>query len=175
MLFSEIYGSYFNVVAAVLAEAAEGRLTERRLTELVQEKAFAESVLAIPAALKNGDWPLLGQNFDPVIRHKPTLPLPTLQKRWLKLRFRSRTGARRSITCIPYRLEYSAKDDKFRLLAAGTRRDNVINLARVEFCELLEKYDPDSFRFPEKVCMSSCCCSMMSATGWNGAAALFPL
>ncbi len=215
MLFSEIYGSYFNVVAAVLAEAAEGRLTERRLTELVQEKAFAESVLAIPAALKNGDWPLLGQNFEPVIRHKPTLPLTTLQKRWLKallldprialfapdatgledveplyrpetfvrfdqyadgdpygdegyircfrtvlqavrekrrlkLRFRSRTGARHSITCIPYRLEYSAKDDKFRLLAAGTRRDNVINLARVEFCELLEKYDPDSFRFPEK-------------------------
>lgn len=92
----------------------------------------------------------MGQNFEPIIRHKPTLPLTTLQKRWLKLRFRSRTGARRSITCIPYRLEYSAKDDKFRLLAAGTRRDNVINLARVEFCELLEKYDPDSFRFPEK-------------------------
>ena len=215
MLFSEIYGSYFNVVAAVLAEAVEGCLTERQLTELVQEKAFAESVLAIPAALKSGDWPLLGKNFEPVIRHKPTMPLTTLQKRWLKallldprialfapdaagledveplyrpetfvrfdqyadgdpygdegyircfrtilqairekrrlsIRFHSRTGARHWITCIPYRLEYSAKDDKFRLLTAGTRRDNVINLARVEFCELLEEYDPDSFRLPEK-------------------------
>lgn len=215
MLFSEIYGSYFNVVAAVLAEAAEGCLTEGSLTELVQEKAFAESVLTIPAALKSGDWPLLGKNFEPVIRHKPTMPLTTLQKRWLKallldprialfapdaagledveplykpetfvwfdryadgdpygnenyircfrtvlqgirekrrlnIRFHSRTGARHAITCIPYRLEYSAKDDKFRLLAAGTRRDNVINLARVEFCELLEEYDPDSFRLPEK-------------------------
>lgn len=215
MLFSEIYGSYFNVVAAVLAEAVEGCLTEGCLTELVQEKAFAESVLAIPAALKSGDWPLLGKNFEPVIRHKPTMPLTTLQKRWLKallldprialfapdaagledveplyrpetfvrfdqyadgdpygdegyircfrtvlqairekrrlnIRFHSRTAARHWITCIPYRLEYSAKDDKFRLLAAGTRRDNVINLARVEFCELLEEYDPDSFRLPEK-------------------------
>ena len=169
ILFSEIYGSYFNVVAAVLTEAAEGCLTKQRLTELVQEKAFAESVLAIPAALKSGDWPLLGKNFEPVVRHKPTMPLTTLQKRWLKallldprialfapdaagledveplyqsgtfvwfdqyangdpygdedyircfrtvlravrekrrlkVRFHSRTGARHSITCIPYRL-----------------------------------------------------------------------
>ena len=215
MLFSEIYGSYFNVVAAVLAEAAEGCLTERRLTELVQRKAFAESVLAIPAALKKGDWPLLGENFEPVIRHRPTMPLTALQKRWLKallldprialfapdttgledveplyrpetfvrydqyadgdpykseayircfrtalqaihekrrlkIRFHSRTGARRAVTCIPYRLEYSAKDDKFRLLARDERRGTIINLARVESCELLERYDPDSFRPPEK-------------------------
>lgn len=215
MLFSEIYGSYFNVVAAVLAEAAEGCLTEGCLTGLVQEKAFAESVLTIPAALKSGDWPLLDENLTSVLRHKPTMPLTTLQKRWLKsllldprialfapdaagledveplyrpetfvrfdryadgdpygdegyvrcfrtvlqalrekrrlkIRFHSRTGARHRITCIPYRLEYSAKDDKFRLLAADTCRDNVINLARVESCELLEEYDPDSFRPPEK-------------------------
>ena len=32
MLFSEIYGSYFNVITAVLAEASEGCLTERRIT-----------------------------------------------------------------------------------------------------------------------------------------------
>jgi len=43
MLFSEIYGSYFNVVAAVLSEASDGKLTDRRMTELVREKAFAES------------------------------------------------------------------------------------------------------------------------------------
>ena len=215
MLFSEIYGSYFNVVAAVLAEAAEGCLTEGCLTGLVQEKAFAESVLTIPAALKSGDWPLLDKNLAPVLRHKPTMPLTDLQKRWLKallldprialfapdatgledveplytpetfvwfdryadgdpysdegyircfrtvlqairekrrlkIRFHSRTGARHRITCTPYRLEYSAKDDKFRLLAADTRRDIVINLARVESCELLEEYDPGTFQLPEK-------------------------
>lgn len=215
MLFSEIYGSYFNVVAAVLAEAARGCLTDRRLTELVQEKAFAESVLSIPAALKSGQWLLLDRNFETVLRHEPTMPLTTLQKRWLKallldprialfspdpagledveplyqpgtfvlfdqyadgdpyededyirrfravlqamrekrrlwLRFRSRTGAQHSTVCIPYRLEYSAKDDKFRLLAAGSRRVSAINLARVLSCEILEGYDPASFCLPKK-------------------------
>ena len=176
MLFSEIYGSYFNVIAAVLAEASEGCLTERRISELVQEKAFAESALSIPAALKQEAWPLLDQDMNTVIRHSPTMPLTTLQKRWLKallqdprialfnpdttglddveplykpdtfvffdqyadgdpyedekyvacfrtvlqsirekrmlrIRFRGHTGIRHSLVCIPYRLEYSAKDD----------------------------------------------------------------
>lgn len=180
MLFSEIYGSYFNVVAAVLSEASDGKLTDRRMTELVREKAFAESALAIPAALKSGTWPLLDQEYHSILHHKPTMPLTMLQKRWLKallsdprialfdpdttgledvdplyaqdtfilfdqyadgdpygdpayiacfqtalkairkkrklrIRFRGHTGARHSIECIPYRLEYSAKDDKFRL------------------------------------------------------------
>ena len=57
MLFSEIYGSYFNVVAAILSEASDGKLTDRRMTELVREKAFAESALTIPASLKSGTWP----------------------------------------------------------------------------------------------------------------------
>ena len=215
MLFHEIYGSYFNVVAAVLTETAEGCLTEQRLTGLVQEKAFAESVLAIPAALKSGSWPLLGKNFEPVIRHKPTMPLTTLQKRWLKallldprialfapdaagledveplyrqstfvrfdqyadgdpygdegyircfrtvlqairekrrlkIRFHSRTGARHSAAGVPCRLEYSAKDDKFRLLAADRERNHIVNLARVYGCELLGEYDPDEFRPPQR-------------------------
>ena len=84
MLFSEIYGSYFNVVAAVLSEAAENTLTTGKLTAIVQEKAFAESVLSIPAALQSGAWPLLDSGYHTVLRGKPTMPLTTLQKRWLK-------------------------------------------------------------------------------------------
>lgn len=213
MLFSEIYGSYFNVVAAILAEAASGSLTGGRLTGLIQEKAFAESVLTIPAALKNGDWPLLGE--PPVIRHKPEMPLTTLQKRWLKsllldprialfapdaagledvkplcqpdvfvyfdryadgypysdeayierfrtvlaavrekkllrLSFHGRTGIRRSVVCVPCRLEYSAKDDKFRLLAEDRRRKHIINLARIDACETLGAYDPEEFHLSRK-------------------------
>ena len=55
MLFREIYGSYFQVVAAVLTEAFDGTLTASRLTAIVQEKAFAERALSIPAALKSED------------------------------------------------------------------------------------------------------------------------
>ena len=84
MLFSEIYGSYFNVVAAVLTEAADGTLTANRLTAIVQEKAFAESTLSIPAALKSEGWPLLDSDLQSALQHKPTMPLTSLQKRWLK-------------------------------------------------------------------------------------------
>ena len=84
MLFSEVYGSYFAVVSDILTEAAAGTLTERRMTQLVQEKAFAESGLSIPAALKSGDWPLLDENMKSVLRHAPSMPLTELQKRWLK-------------------------------------------------------------------------------------------
>ena len=49
---------------------------------------------------------------------------------------------------MPYRLEYSAKDDKFRLLATGKRRLNTINMARVRSCELLDEYDPKAITLP---------------------------
>lgn len=214
MLFSEIYGSYFNVVAAVLTKASDDALTDRELTMLVQEKAFAESALSIPASLKSESWPLLDAERHSVVRHKPTMPLTTLQKRWLKallsdprialfepdpagledveplykqgtfvlfdqyadgdpysdpnyiacfrtvlravrekrklrIRFHGHTGVRHSFECIPYRLEYSAKDDKFRLLATGKRRLNTINMSRVRSCELLEEYEPKSVTFPQ--------------------------
>ena len=32
MIFSEVYGSYFKAVSAILAKAVEGTLTERELT-----------------------------------------------------------------------------------------------------------------------------------------------
>lgn len=215
MLFSEIYGSYFNVVASILKEALNGSLTDNKITQIVHEKAFAESVISIPTSLKNNDWLLFDDDFKPVIKHSPTMPLTTLQKRWLKsllldprimlfepdftgledvtplyntdtfvyfdqytdgdpytdenyikcfkeilkaikekrklkIYFNSRTGAEHSITCIPYRLEYSAKDDKFRLLATDNRHINVVNLVRIHSFELLYEYDINSFKLPQK-------------------------
>jgi|GEM_PF-4043270 len=38
MLFNEIYGSYYNVVAAVLREAVSGELTDARLNAIIHEK-----------------------------------------------------------------------------------------------------------------------------------------
>ena len=203
MLFSEIYGSYFRVVAAILTEASAGCLTAKRMTELVHEKAFAESGLSIPTALRDGTWPLLRADMTTVLRYAPTMPLSLLQKRWLKallqdprialfapdgsglddveplyrpdtfvyfdrytdgdpytddhyianfqtilqaireqkalrVRFNGYSGVRHSFVCTPHRLEYSAKDDKFRLLASGKRNAHIINLARIRNCSVLE-------------------------------------
>lgn len=208
MLFHEIYGSYFRVLEEILGQAAEGTLTEKALTAIVQEKAFAESSLSIPANLKSGTWPLLTKDLATPLQYKPTQPLTLLQKRWLKallldprialfapsaagledveplfkpdtfvyfdrytdgdpyedesyiacfrlilqalrekrklrIRFRGHSGIRHSLACVPLQLEYSAKDDKFRLLTAGDAKRHVINLARVRSCELLEAYAPE--------------------------------
>ena len=214
MLFHEIYGSYYNTVAAILTQAASRQLTARAMTDLVQEKAFGESGLSIPGALRSERWPLLGRDDQPVLRHRPTMPLTTLEKRWLKslladprialfapdssgledvpplytsdvfipfdqyadgdpysdpgyiscfrtalrairekrsmqVQFQGRTGNFHELTCIPYRMEYSRKDDKFRLLAGADSRLYTINMARIRSCELLDEYDPQSVALPE--------------------------
>ena len=213
MLFSEIYSSYFSTAAAVLAEAAEGTLTEKRLTELVREKAFGESVLTLPGHLKSPEWGLLTPDLKTPLQHVPTMPLTTLQKRWLKallrdprirlfspseegledveplygpdtfvyydrytdgdpfgdpkyiehfrtvlsamrehrrvwIRFESSRPRRNTWACIPYRLEYSAKDDKFRLLTSfpDGRRPLSINIARITQCRLGARWEQEEYR-----------------------------
>lgn len=213
MLFSEVYGSYFNVVATVLREAAEGALTEKRLYDTVREKAFAESVLTIPTAIRSENWGLLTNELKTPLHNAPKMPLTTLQKRWMKailndpriklfspsvdgledveplyspedvvyfdrcsdgdpytdpayiahfqtvlqaLRERRKlrvtfTGARgkeNKWVCVPYKLEYSAKDDKFRLLTAE-KFVSTVNLARISYCELLEPHSDSAYHAPQ--------------------------
>lgn len=62
----------------------------------------------------------------------------------MRIRFRGHTGIRHSFICAPYRLEYSEKDDKFRVLVAGNHQLNTVNVARIRSCVLLEEYDPAS-------------------------------
>ncbi|MBP5237245.1 MAG: WYL domain-containing protein [Clostridia bacterium] len=83
MLFSELYGAYYNTVAAILREGLRGPLTERRISEIAAEHAFAESFLTITEALKDGSWPLLDENRMSAVRISPGMPLTVLQKRWL--------------------------------------------------------------------------------------------
>ena len=212
MLFHEIYGSYFETVAAILTEAVSGGLTARRMTALVQERAFAESTLTIPSALTGERWPLLTPDLRTPLAHAPSMPLTTLEKRWLKallldprialfapsaegleeveplyppealvyydrytdgnpytdpayianfrtvlaalrehrrlrIRYKGHTGLRHTLECVPLRLEYSAKDDKFRLITCK-REKHIVNLARMADCELLEPFDPDRIREP---------------------------
>lgn len=61
-------------------------------------------------------------------------------KRRLKLQFTSQRGKRHTWRAVPQRLEYSAKDDKFRLRIIGRFRPDTINVARISKCELLDAY-----------------------------------
>lgn len=200
MLFHEIYGSYYRVTASALREAVQGALTPRSLTELVRRQAFSESYLAIPDGLRGERWRLTRRDLTTPIAEAPTMPLTTLQKRWLKallsdprirlfdpdmtgledveplftpdvfvyfdryadgddyadpgyvdrfrtilkaLRerqdlyvcFRSAKGQDMRMTFTPRYLEYSEKDDRFRLVVSGKRGSWVLNLSRLTHCE----------------------------------------
>ena len=84
MIFSELYSAYYNTVAAILSKIADGEHSERELQKIVTEKAFGESVLTIMPSLKNEKWKLVHSDMTTPLEHKPTMPLTTLQKQWLK-------------------------------------------------------------------------------------------
>ena len=203
MLFHEIYGSYYRTVSAILREAVNGTLSKKRLHELVQTHAFAESFLSIPDGLTGERWRLLHRDLSAELANAPERPLSLPEKRWLRAllldprirlfdvdmhglegvkplftpemfvffdryadgddyhdpdyaaRFRtiltalrekkdlyvSFAGGRQrqpSLVVTPHTLEYSEKDDCFRLIASGLRRDWVIRLSRITDCAVVE-------------------------------------
>lgn len=210
MLFSEVYGCYFNAVAAALSLAVREELTNKKLTETVTKYAFGESLLTIPAALRDGSWPLLKDDLTTPLRNEPGMPLSLLQKQWLKallqdprirlfnpseagledveplyepgtfiyfdqytdgdpyenekyiehfrtilqalrekrkirIRFVGGKGIKHKYICIPQKMEYSMKDDKFRLITAYKGQLLTINLARVRGVTLLEAYTEEEY------------------------------
>lgn len=200
MVFSELYSAYYNTVAKIITNAFQSDITEKDFQKYIMEEAFSESVLTILPALKSGKWPLLNDDLSPVLDNEPTMPLTTLEKRWLKaiaedpriklfgvifpdlhdveplftsedykiydqygdgdpfedeqyiLHFRTildaikkgkpvkictinRNGKELWIRFYPKGLEYSVKDDKFRVLADGCKFRQ-FNLSRFTYCEL---------------------------------------
>ena len=215
MIFSEVYGSYFKAVSAILTKAVDGTLTERELTRTVLENAFGESLVTIPKKLTDGSWPLLTEDFATPLRHAPHAPLTTLEKQWLKallldprvrlfqpseegledveplftpdqfiyfdrysngddyadpryiehfrailqamhekrrirVRFHGHRGNRQSYICIPYKLEYSSKDDKFRLITGYKGRPLTINLSRIDSVHFLEQWEDREYHRPSE-------------------------
>lgn len=84
MLFSEVYGRYYQVVSSILSEAVRGELTEQKLRKIVEERAFSESSLVIPQALKDGTWPLLTKNMETPLQYESLMPMTLLEKCWMK-------------------------------------------------------------------------------------------
>lgn len=203
MIFSEIYGAYYNAVAAVLREAVVHPVSDADIRRIVEKHAFGESILAIPSALKEGRWKLLKPDGTAVIQNAPSMPLSLMQKRWLKavvrdpriklfgdfdfdfpdvkplflpedvivfdqyadgddytnadyianfriildavrsgaplhIHMRNKRGEIIARTIFPSHLEYSEKDDKFRLIGTGSGYGNTVNLGRIIHCEICE-------------------------------------
>jgi hypothetical protein len=200
MIFSELYGAYYNTVASVLKAALSAPVTPEALRRLIAENAFGESLLALEPGLTEGRWQLLLPDGTTPLENSPAMPLTILQRRWLKAisldprirlfpvelpddpeveplftpadyeiydtyadgdpyedeeyirRFRmilqairnetplridvkNRKGGVTDLVLMPKYLEYSEKDDKFRLIGNGSRYGRVLNLGRIVKCK----------------------------------------
>lgn len=69
------------------------------------------------------------------IRHFDAILRALREKQNLYVSFESRMHAQPKLVVTPCYLEYSEKDDRFRLIAAGRKRRWVINLSRITACE----------------------------------------
>ena len=56
----------------------------------------------------------------------------------IKISIKNRYGKQITTSTIPEYLEYSEKDDKFRLIGTGSKLGNTINLGRIIYCEKCE-------------------------------------
>lgn len=211
MIFSEIYSAYYNAVAHLINKAVDGELNEKTACDIICDSAFSESFIYILDAIKSEEWQFITKDLTTPIKHKASMPLTTLQLRFLKaisldprfalfadgidglddvaplylnsdfyftdmindgdpygneeyknnfriilqalkekrklsISFLSGKGYSHRNIYIPRKLEYSQKDDKFRLLCKGNYKFVVINLARITSCELLESYGDISLK-----------------------------
>lgn len=211
MFFSELYSAYYTAVAKIIEKAIESPLNRNDIRAIIEENAFAESVLNIESSLLNEKWQLITKEGNTPFVNKPTLPMTNLEKSWLKaisldprvklfiedfsdledveplftpediyvfdkyadgdpyedeqykqnfkrildaiqkkypLKIKSRTRAGRELYVIlmPEYLEYSEKDDKFRLIGSGRKYGDTVNLARIVSCEPYTKeYTPNPY------------------------------
>lgn len=84
------------------------------------------------------------------INHFRTVLTAIREKRQLAIEYISGKGQSRFIRCLPYRLEYSEKDDKFRLLTFAYRKGNIINIARITRCRITNAAVTGDIPVPEK-------------------------
>lgn len=200
MIFSELYSAYYNTVARILGAAVARPLDKNEMRGMIEENAFGESILYIGPAIASERWQLVRADGTTPIRRVPTMPLTTLEKRWLKaicadprmrlftddlpdfpdveplfgpddvsvfdaysdgdpyddeayvgrfrlileairqktpldIRMKNRKGGITRMILTPEYLEYSEKDDKFRLIGSGNRYGGTVNLQRIVSCE----------------------------------------
>ena len=65
------------------------------------------------------------------------------QKKTISVEYTGRFGQQKRFICAPYKIEYSEKDDKFRIISKVKNRHSILNIARINSCELTENLKVD--------------------------------
>ena len=96
------------------------------------EPLFTPDDYCVYDKYSDGD-PFEDENYVEIFR---TVLSAIREKKPLEIEFLNRKGNRVFSACIPETLEYSQKDDKFRLTVSGCRYLRVVNLSRIISCRL---------------------------------------
>lgn len=216
MIFSELYSAYYNTVAAILKVAVNKPLQTKDFYRMIEKHAFGESMLNILPAIQEERWQFIKSDGTTPLKNMPSMPLTTLEKRWLKaiandprihlfldhpldfpdveplflpedilifdqyadgddyenetyiyhfrlildaikhtyplqIQLKNRKGNLVNKVILPEYLEYSEKDDKFRLIGTQKECNVTINLGRIISCKPYDKpYDKLSIKSPKK-------------------------
>ena len=65
------------------------------------------------------------------------------QKKAINVEYTGRFGQQKRFICAPCKIEYSEKDDKFRIISKVRNRHSILNIARINSCELTENSKVD--------------------------------
>ena len=84
------------------------------------------------------------------VMHFRTILQAMHEGRKLRIRYKGHRGTRQNYVCIPYRLEYSSKDDKFRLITGYRGKPMTINLSRMQSVQLLDPWTGSEYRLPNE-------------------------
>ena len=60
------------------------------------------------------------------------------QKKTISVEYTGRFGQQKRFICAPCKIEYSEKDDKFRIISKVRNRHSILNIARINSCKLIE-------------------------------------
>ena len=82
-MFSELHGAYYATVAKIIEKAIEKPLEKKEIRKIIEEHAFEESTVNIEVMLSE-KWQLINHEGKTPIENIPTMPITSLQKRWLK-------------------------------------------------------------------------------------------
>lgn len=77
------------------------------------------------------------------------------QKKTISVEYTGRFGQQKRFICAPYKIEYSEKDDKFRIIC--NHKNSILNIARINSCELTENSKVDDISeedLPDNRCTS---------------------
>ncbi|MGN0696358.1 MAG: WYL domain-containing protein, partial [Oscillospiraceae bacterium] len=104
------------------------------------EPLFLPEDFVVFEQYSDGD-PFEDDNYIEIFR---TLLKAVREHKKVTVEYNSSKGTHRRITGDPYELEYSEKDDKFRVKIADCRFADVMNLAGIEKCEVIGNANPSA-------------------------------